>query len=127
MFGDKILQSAKLLYRASENDYQTDKFHEKCDKIPHTVTICETVHGKVIGGYTPLVWEKKNGDHVKDESGRSFIFSLTNNHTFTLDKNKPAISQYANHGPLFGTGNPDFGIDGSSNGSSRNSWSIINR
>ncbi len=58
MFGDKMPRSAKLLYRASEQNFQTDKFHEKCDNIPHTVTLLETVHGKVIGGYTSLVWNK---------------------------------------------------------------------
>jgi hypothetical protein len=56
MFGSKIPQSAKLLYRATENNYKIDKFHEKCDNIPHTLTICETIDGKVVGGYTPLVW-----------------------------------------------------------------------
>ncbi len=127
MFGDKIPQSAKLLYRASEDNYQTDKFHEKCDNIPHTLTICETLHGKVIGGYTPLVWDiQKDEDQIKDESGRSFIFSLTNNHKFTLDKNKTAIYQSADNGPIFGTDNPDFGISGATSNTS-SSWSMINR
>ncbi len=74
MFRDKLLQSAKLLYRASENNFQGAEFHEKCDNIAHTLTLCETVHGKVIGGYTPLIWSK-SGRKLKDESGSSFIFS----------------------------------------------------
>ncbi len=56
MFEEKRLKSTKLLYRASENEAKAGKFHEKCDNIPHTLTLCETVHGKVIGGYTPLIW-----------------------------------------------------------------------
>ncbi len=127
MFGDKMPQSAKLLYRASEDNYQTNKFHDRCDNIPHTLTICETTHGKVIGGYTPLPWDKTKSGYINDESGTSFIFSLTNNHKFTLDKSKSAISQYFNHGPIFGTGNPDFGIIGSSNSNISDSWAIINQ
>ncbi len=114
MFGDKLPQSAKLLYRASENNFQVDKFHGKCDNIAHTLTLCETVHGKVIGGYTPLVWSKSN-QLLKDESGSSFIFSLSNNHKFVLDKSKDAIFQHPTLGPAFGSGAPDFYITNSSN------------
>ncbi len=78
-------RAAKLLYRASEENFKTIKFHEKCEKISHTLTLCETVHGKVIGGYTPLAWDKANdGQYQKDVSGSSFIFSLSNNHKFLL-------------------------------------------
>ena len=92
MFGDRIPLSAKLLYRASENSFETSKFHDKCDNIAHTLTLCETVHEKIIGGYTPLSWNK-SGQKIKDASDRSFIFSLTNNHKFRLDKAKEAIYQ----------------------------------
>jgi hypothetical protein len=116
MFGDKQPQSAKLLYRASENNFKANKFHEKCDNIPHTLTLCETVHGKLIGGYTPLVWEKaKDWSCQKDESGSSFIFSLSNNHKFVLDKSKDAIQQNSCTGPVFGNGVPDFYICDSAN------------
>ncbi len=111
MFGEKLPQSAKLLYRASENNFKADKFHEKCDNIPHTLTLCETVHGKVIGGYTPLVWEKaKIGQCQKDDSGSSFIFSLSNNHKFVLDKSKDAIQQLSLCGPCFRDKGNDFYI-----------------
>jgi hypothetical protein len=74
-----------------------------------------------------LPWDKTKSGYINDESGTSFIFSLTNNHKFTLDKSKSAISQYFNHGPIFGTGNPDFGIIGSSNSNISDSWAIINQ
>jgi hypothetical protein len=127
IFGDKMPQSAKLLYRASENNFKADKFHEKCDNIPHTLTLCETVHGKVIGGYTPLVWdEAKSGQCQKDESGSSFIFSLSNNHKFVLDKSKDAIYQNSSHGPIFGYGPADFYIIDSAN-TSNASYALINK
>ena len=102
-----------------------DKFHEKCDNIPHTLTLCETVHGKVIGGYTPLVWDKSI-QNKKDESGKSFIFSLTNNHKFTLDKSKDALYTHTNLGPAFGDSNPDFFIWDFAD-TQKNSCTIINR
>jgi hypothetical protein len=114
MFGGKQPQSAKLLYRASENNFKAHKFHEKCDDIHHTLTLCETVHGKVIGGYTPLVWNKSR-QKLKDDSGSSFIFSLSNNHKFVLDKSKDAIYQTSGDGPVFGNDSPDFYICDSAN------------
>ena len=125
MFGDKLPQSAKLLYRASENNFKVDKFHEKCDNIPHTLTLCETVYGKIVGGYTPLVWNK-SGRKLKDESGSSFIFSLSNNHKFVLDKSKDAIQQHSGTGPLFGGCSPDFYICDSAN-TSNSSYALINQ
>ena len=47
-----------LLYRASENDFAVSKFWQKCDKIPDTVTLVKTKANKIIGGYTPLCWDK---------------------------------------------------------------------
>ena len=54
-----------------------------------------------------LVWNKTN-KLIKDESGSSFIFSLTNNHKFTLDKSKDAIHAHTSLGPAFGGSGPDF-------------------
>jgi hypothetical protein len=56
MFSSQHIIEAKLLYTASVHNFSTDKFHELCENIPHTLTLCQTEHGKIIGGYTPLVW-----------------------------------------------------------------------
>jgi hypothetical protein len=126
MFVGKLPQSANLLYRASENNFKADKFHENCDNIPHTLTLCETVHGKVIGGYTPLAWDhSKNSQCQKDESGSSFIFSLSNNHKFFLNKSKDAIQQHFSYGPCFGDGGNDFFIANYAN--TNNSYAKINQ
>ena len=39
-FTHKQVNGAKLLYRASENDFLVSKFHEKCDNIPFTLILC---------------------------------------------------------------------------------------
>ncbi len=79
----------------------------------------------MIGGYTPLVWNTNNQAKLKDESGSSFIFSLTNNHKFTLDKSKTAIWSYPSHGPRFGDGSPDLFINNSAN--ANNQYAQINQ
>jgi hypothetical protein len=39
---------------------------------------------------------------IADESGESFIFSLTNNHKIILKDKKHAIEYFHNSGPRFG-------------------------
>lgn len=80
------------------------------------MTLCETINGRIIGGYTPLVWNKNVMPvSVTDYSGRSFIFSLTNNDKFTLSKNKTAIRQWSYGGPSFGGSSPDLVISNLAN------------
>jgi hypothetical protein len=67
----------------------------------------------VIGGYTPLIWDKKISGHVKDETSASFVLSLTNNHKFTLKKSEQTIYQRVDCGPIFGIN--DFYISDSNN------------
>lgn len=45
---------------------------------------------------------KKTGSHIEDESGESFIFSLTNQDKFSLKRKKEAIFAYEMNGPVFG-------------------------
>ena len=45
-----------LLYRASDNEYSIDKFHDLCDKNGETITIVRSAAGNVFGGYTSKQW-----------------------------------------------------------------------
>ncbi len=60
-FFTKTVKQAKLLYRASDNDFCTKKFHDKCDGIPNTLTVIWTEFDKKIGGFTPLKWSNPQG------------------------------------------------------------------
>lgn len=40
--------------------------------------------GKKIGAFTPLRWEYGSNNYIADESGHSFVFSLSNNDKFVL-------------------------------------------
>jgi hypothetical protein len=56
-FFNKIIKRAKLLYRASENEFCAKKFHEQCNGISNTLTVAWTQFDKKIGGFTPLKWK----------------------------------------------------------------------
>jgi hypothetical protein len=86
------------------------KWHEKCDHIPHTLTIIETEFGKVIGGYTSFGWYKDVSPHYvssRKNSNDHFIFSLTNNDKFIITQNEAHCIQIrgdGSYGPVFGGG-----------------------
>lgn len=102
-FEPKKVKFIQFLYLASENSFSVNEFHGKCDHIPNTLIVCETEFRKKIEGFTPLVWSS-HGHHRSDESGRSFIFSLSNKDKFPLHQSVKAIFDDFDHGPTFGSG-----------------------
>jgi len=59
MFPRKI-QSLKLLYQASKNDFSLEKYYDFCGTMTDTIIIVLTNRKKILGGYTPFcLW---NGD-----------------------------------------------------------------
>jgi hypothetical protein len=109
-FFTKTIMQVKLLYRASDHGFCAKKFHEKCDGVTDTLTVIWTDFDKKIGGFTPLKWSSsQNGKWTADNSKESFIFSLSNNDKFTLQKPEGAIRNYQSHGPTFGSGH-DFRV-----------------
>ena len=102
-FNNKTIASFKLIYRASENEFSIQKFHQKCDGVANTLTVIWTEFNHKIGGFTPLKWASL-GNYVPDNSKESFIFSLTHNDKFTLQKPEYAIYNGQSFGPYFGGG-----------------------
>jgi hypothetical protein len=125
--GKRVLLST-LLYRGSENDFKASTFFENCEGIKNTLVICETQNGKIIGGFTPVPWKKYYSDtYIKDESGQSFVFSLSNNDKFTLQNTNYALRYYQDYGPMFGNGNgTDFSILNSANTDKKSICNINN-
>lgn len=54
--GPKDSYFLKRIFKASEHNFDTTKFHELCDDITKTVTVAELANGNIVGGYTPLSW-----------------------------------------------------------------------
>jgi hypothetical protein len=64
------------LFRASDFYFSTGEFHNRCDNIPHTLTLVENEYGKKLGGYTPLVWNKEKKNWSVDKEKKTFVFSV---------------------------------------------------
>lgn len=101
----------RLLYKASRDGFSAKEFQTRCLSIPNTLVIARTNFGKIIGGFNPLVWSipLKDFKYVLDESGKTFIFSCSNNEKYELKLNEPAVCYSKRHGPIFGGGS-DFEI-----------------
>ena len=105
----------QLLYRASEDGFNSANFHDKCDGIKNTLTIVKSRNCSIFGGYTGAAW-KSNGCWMNDRN--SFIFSLVN-HLNDSFKAKCTNNQYSifgdsSFGPKFGKG-ADLFISSNSN------------
>ena len=102
---DKI--NFNLIFTMSKNGSSSDDFHKYCDNKGPTLTLIKTKKNKIFGGFTPLNWNKGNGEQIKDPSNQTFIFSLDLFKKFDMiDKKKLVIRHYSSHGPNFG----DFDI-----------------
>lgn len=91
----------KLLYRASQDGYNVQTFHQKCDNIFGTLTIVKTTKGMRFGGYTEKQW---NGDNLerKDCKDICFCFSLDLFKIYNHNENSgSSISCYKSYGPYF--------------------------
>jgi hypothetical protein len=65
----------KLLFRASEHNFEAIKFHEHCDTFSPTLTIIRTEFNRTIAAYTEIKWNSV-GNFVSDYSNRSFLLQL---------------------------------------------------
>jgi hypothetical protein len=68
-------QKWKLIYRASKDGFEKDKFHAKCDYKTNTLVIIKSENGNVFGGYTEQSWSSK---YAFKSDKNAFIFSLIN-------------------------------------------------
>jgi hypothetical protein len=107
-----------LVWRGSSDGLTRADFHRCCDGHANTVTFIRDGNGFIFGGYTPLEWETRqhngkwdleNNCYKGDDSGTSFIFTVTNPHNLPARKFalKPNDRRWAIYccrmrGPAFG-------------------------
>ena len=100
----------KLLFKATKDGFSHLDFKEKCAGKPNTLVIAVTNFDKFIGGFTPLPWDNTEEHvYVKDDSEKSFIFSLNKKQKLRLINAEHAICLSPDSGPIFGGGS-DFEI-----------------
>jgi hypothetical protein len=68
-------QKWTLVYRASKDGFDANKFHAKCDDKPNLLAIIKSDNGNVFGGFTEQSWSLKYGSK---SDKNAFIFSLIN-------------------------------------------------
>ena len=89
-----------LLYRASRDGDNSNKFHEKCDNINNIIAIFKTKEGRVFGGYTEKGYKGNNQGNTIDNN--AFFFSCNLKKIYNVKRNKTAIYDEKNCGPIFG-------------------------
>lgn len=105
LFFPKKIEKLDLLFRASQNCFSAQRFHNFCDFKGPTLTLIKAKTGKVFGGFCSISW-------VVDEKGSyysapdTFIFSVTGLKKFELKNNydDEAIYNCNVYGPTFGNG-----------------------
>ena len=110
-----ITKKFNLIYRASQDGFNANDFHSKCDKQPNTLIIIKSEHGNIFGGYTEQDWTSNN--NLKTDNN-SYIFSLINKDNKPLKLKCPESSKAiwcgSDFGPIFGYG-PGIRISNNSN------------
>ena len=91
--------TSSLLYRKTRDGNSFDTFHELCDNQGPTLVLIKSTEGFIIGGYTPLDWDKCS--KWKCDSN-TFLFSLTNNEVYKKkSKSENSILCSNERGPWF--------------------------
>lgn len=120
--GFDLRESWDLLYRGTLHGFKSSDFHEKCDKIPKTLSIIRSNGGHIFGGYTEVTWDQ-SGFYKSDKN--AFIFSLVNGERTPVKVNIAngkechAIFCHSTAGPTFGGGHDIFIGNHSSSRNSR--------
>ena len=97
---DKKLTKTNLLYKGSENNFSSKKFHELCDNKGPTITIIKSEFDKIFGGFIFNSW---NSDGNYSYCPASFIFSLNKKEKYyQKPNNKNTFLGSSNFLPIFG-------------------------
>ena len=88
----------QLLYRGSENNFETEIFHSKCDGVKGTLTLIKNNKGVIFGGYTSESWE---GNNITKKDDKAFCFSINLKKIYNIFSGKDAIKCNINYGPIF--------------------------
>ena len=95
-----------LLYRASRDGFECQRFHSHCDDQGPTITVVRTTEGYVFGGYTDQSWNSSNS---WIPSSKAFLFALRCYAGLGPTK-MPVVSEsqatygHTSYGPVFGGG-----------------------
>ena len=110
----KGVKKMELLFRGSDEGFEADAFHSKCDDQGPTLCLIQTEFSHICGGFTNMSWRdgssKKRGEWREDPD--AFIFVLRSPKDDVLperwkvlpNKKEKTIKADAKWGPTFGYG-----------------------
>jgi len=91
----------KLIFRASRDGFTPQAFHDKCDKYKNTVTIVQSNHGKIFGGFVDSDWAVTNN---YKSTPNAFLFSLSDKEKYPVKSEQHAIYSNSTYLATFGGG-----------------------
>ena len=74
------------------------------------MTIARSEYGKTIAGFTHYKFNQVNNTYLNDAGRHAFLLQLDLQEKMVPISDNNILYCYSPHGPLFGGGNPDFGI-----------------
>lgn len=110
-----------LLYKASNDGFSAQTFHQKCNNQGPTLSVIRSTNGRIAGGYTPTSWASRN-NYINVPQGQAFLFTISGNSAMKYYNNRyPQYSMYdgSNYGPTFGGGH-DLYVSNNSNNNNQN-------
>ncbi|KAK5580509.1 hypothetical protein RB653_000529 [Dictyostelium firmibasis] len=114
------IKKSRLLYRGSDNNFSSKKFHELCDFKGSTITVIRS-KDNIFGGFTSKHWTLST-QYTQDN--QSFLFDLANIPPSIIKKEENSSSQsiYSNinYGPTFGILGKNLTISNNCNSNKEN-------
>jgi hypothetical protein len=65
--------------------FEVSNFHGRCDGHTNTLTVIFDTEGNIFGGFTPVEWDSRF-HYGRDDSLKSFVFTLKNPHNIPARK-----------------------------------------
>lgn len=104
LLGQKVY-NLQLIYRASENNFSCEKFHQKCDGKKNTLILALTQYRKLVGLWCPFQWSSPDKWVYLKDIEDAFIFSYEEGLKgikFEPVKMDFSIGMHKDYGPIFG-------------------------
>ena len=75
-FGGKKFRLERIMV-GSQDGFTAQKFHQKCDGVPNTISLFESNHGLLFGGYTSIPWSSPPSKPKLFQDPSAWLFSVS--------------------------------------------------
>jgi len=96
----------KLLYRATDEQYSAEAFHNLVDKIKNTIIFIKDINNFIYGGFTRKTWD---GNRVFKADKNAIVFNLDKEKYYKINDANHAIFCDPENLAIFGEGDIHLG------------------